>query len=83
MGSEGVWDCGQWEDCVWGRLVNTDFSAMVKQHGNLNSKNDVVWTHSREEGGEVLEFTQEKFDESFMMDEPQRLGAFRCSSVRV
>ena len=23
---------------IWGRLINTDFSAMVKENGNLNTK---------------------------------------------
>ena len=31
-------------DSVWGRLINTDFSAMVKRNGILNTKNHVVWS---------------------------------------
>ena len=27
---------------TWGRLINTDFSAMVKKNGNLNTKNDII-----------------------------------------
>ena len=34
---------------TWGRLVNTDFSAMVKKLGSLNTKNDVILSRSREE----------------------------------
>ena len=29
---------------VWGRIINTDFSAMVKMSGNINTKN-YVETH--------------------------------------
>ena len=52
---------------TWGKLVNTDFSAMVKKSGSLNTKNDIIWSRSREEAGELLEFAQQKFDESFMV----------------
>ena len=52
---------------VWGRLVNTDFSAMVKKNGNLNSKNHVVWSRSLAEAGDLVEFVQEKFEDSFMV----------------
>jgi hypothetical protein len=52
---------------VWGRLVNTDFSAMIKKTGNLNTKNDVIWSHSLEEAGSLLDFQQEKFGEAFMI----------------
>ena len=51
----------------WGKLINTDFSAMVKQHGNFNTKNHAVWGRSTEELGEMLDFHQEKFDGSFML----------------
>ncbi len=47
--------------------MNTDFSAMVKQHGDLDSENDVVWAHSREQGGDLPEFTQEKFYKASMV----------------
>ena len=55
------------ENSIWGRLINTDFSAMVKKNGNLNTKNHVVWSRSKEEAGDLLEFKQEKFDDSFMV----------------
>ena len=32
---------------VWGRVLNTDFSAMIKQHGTLNSKNNIIWSKSQ------------------------------------
>ena len=38
---------------------------MIKQHGSLNSKNDIIWSKSQEDAGERLEFGQEKFDQSF------------------
>ena len=31
---------------VWGRLINTDFSAMVKKNGTLNTRVDGVWSKS-------------------------------------
>ena len=52
---------------VWGRIINTDFSAMVKMSGNLNTKNDVVWSKSVASAGDLLDFPQEKFDTSFMI----------------
>ena len=52
---------------TWGKVVNTDFSAMVKKSGSLNTKNDIIWSKSMEEAGDLLEFTQEKYDESFMV----------------
>ena len=52
---------------VWRGLVNTDFSAMVKKNDSLNTKNDVVWSKSKDDAGELLDFGQEKYDDSFMM----------------
>lgn len=52
---------------TWGRLINTDFSAMVKKNGNLNTKNDIIWSKSMEDAGDLLEYKQEKFDDSFMV----------------
>ena len=52
---------------MWGQLVNTDFSAMVKKNGNLNTKNHVVWSRSLAEAGDLVEFVQEKFEDSFMV----------------
>ena len=44
-----------------GFLVNTDFSAKIRIHPSRNSKNDIVWTMSRNEAGDVLESQEEKF----------------------
>ena len=67
MGTIGVLNCGQWGGLSTERMANTDFSALVKQNGNLNSrndvkqngslnsKNDVVSSHSREDGGQLQE----------------------------
>ena len=52
---------------TWGRLVNTDFSAMVKKSGHLNTKNDIIWSRSMEEAGDKLEFVMEKYEDSFMI----------------
>ena len=52
---------------MWGWLVNTDFSAMVKKNGNLNTKNHGVWSRSLAEAGDLVEFVQEKFEDSFMV----------------
>ena len=35
--------------------------------GNLNTKNDVVWSKSVASAGDLLDFPQEKFDTSFMI----------------
>ena len=52
---------------VWGRLVNTDFSAMVKKNGTLNTKCDGVWSRSIAEAGDMLDYPQEKYEDSFMI----------------
>ena len=40
---------------MWRRLLNSDFSAFVKVgQGNLNTKNDVIWSHSIGEAGDLL-----------------------------
>ena len=52
---------------AWGRLINTDFRAMVMHNGSLNTKNDIIWSHSIEEAGDLLDFAQEKFEDSFMI----------------
>ena len=40
---------------------------MVKKNGSLNTKNDVIWSRSKDEAGELLDFGQEKYDDSFMV----------------
>ena len=52
---------------VWGRLINTDFSAMVKKNGTLNTRVDGVWSKSMDSAGDLLDFQQEKFGDSFMI----------------
>ena len=44
-----------------GRLINTDFSAKIKVNPARNSKNDVVWSTSRSEAGDILNSNEEKF----------------------
>ena len=54
--------------CVWRRLLNSDFSAFVKiEQGNLNTKNDIIWSHSIQEVGDLLDHQQEKFAVSLMI----------------
>ncbi len=69
---------------AWGHLVNTDFPAMVKQHGNLNSKNDVMWTNSKE-GGTSWNSPRRNLKKpcDLSWGEPQGLGAFKCPSLCV
>ena len=38
---------------ICGRLVNTDFSAMVRLNGTLNTKNNIIWSHSIQEAGDM------------------------------
>jgi hypothetical protein len=45
----------------WAKLINTDFSAKIKINGVRNSKNDVVWSGSRMEAGDLLESPEEKY----------------------
>ena len=46
---------------VWRRLINSDFSAFVKvEEGDLNTKNDAIWSHSIKEAGDLLDHQQEK-----------------------
>ena len=45
----------------WSRLVNTDFSAKIKTCPTRNSKNDIIWSTSREAAGDLLESNEEKF----------------------
>ena len=51
----------------WGRVVNTYFSAIVKKNGTLNTGCDGVWSRSIAEAGDLLDFPQEMFEESFMI----------------
>ena len=34
-------------DRMWGRLVNSDFSAKIRIFSATNTKNDIVWSWSR------------------------------------
>ena len=53
---------------IWRRLLNSDFSAFVKVgQGNLNTKNDVIWSHSINEAGDLLDHQQEKYSVSLMI----------------
>ena len=52
---------------ILSRLVNSDFSAYIRISGTHNSKNNVIWSKSRENGGELLEMTQEKFSQGEMI----------------
>ena len=45
----------------WMYLVNSDFSAFIRTHGTVNTKNDIIWSTSRDDAGDLLEHTQEKF----------------------
>ena len=38
----------------------TDFSAKIRVNPTRNSKNDVVWSHSRDEAGDKLEAEEEQ-----------------------
>ena len=43
-------------------LINTDFSAKIRVNPSRNSKNDVVWTTSRNgPAGDLLESKEEKY----------------------
>ena len=45
----------------WSKLINTDFSAKIKVSPTRNSKNDIVWSTSRGDAGDLLESNEEKF----------------------
>ena len=51
----------------WARVVNTDFSAKIKLNPTHNTKNDIVWSTSREEAGDLLECKEEKFSLGVMI----------------
>lgn len=51
----------------WSRLVNSDFSAIIRVSGVVNTKNDVIWAKSTKDGGDLLEFSQEKFAQGEMV----------------
>ena len=55
------------EGSTWFRLINTDFSAKIRVNPTRNSKNDVVWSHSRDEAGDKLEAEEEKYSASVMI----------------
>ena len=44
-----------------GWLINTDLSAKIKVNPARNGKNDVVWSTSRPEAGDILNSNEEKF----------------------
>ena len=53
---------------VWRRLINSDFSEFVKvNQGDLNTKNDVIWSHSIEEAGDLLDHKQEQYPVKLMI----------------
>ena len=52
---------------TWSRLINSDFSAYIRITGSHNSKNDVIWCESRKDGGDLLEFSEEKFAQGEMI----------------
>lgn len=45
----------------WARIVNTDFSAKIKLTPTRNSKNDIIWSTSRSNAGDLLVSSEEKF----------------------
>ena len=66
------------EGSTWFRLINTDFSAKICVNPTRNSKNDVVWSHSRDEAGDKLEAEEEKYSAGVMIWEgsvSSRLGS--------
>ena len=44
-----------------GKIINTDFSAKITTFATRNSKNDVIWSLSRESAGDMLDAPEEKF----------------------
>ena len=63
---------GLWGDKITGfskfkRLINTDFSAKIKLHPSRNSKNDIVWSGSRESASSLLGAPEEKFSAGVMV----------------
>ena len=54
-------------DRKWGRLVNSDFSAKIRISSATNTKNDIVWSSSRSDAGDLLEAKQEKFSAGEMI----------------
>ena len=48
-------------DHIMGRLVNSDFSAKICNFAATNTKNDIVWSSSRSDAGDLLEAKEEKF----------------------
>ena len=52
---------------VWERLINTEFSSMTKNQMSLNTKDYVVWTRNIGEGGNLLDFQQDKLNDNLMI----------------
>ena len=46
---------------TWSRLINSDFSAYIRNTGSHNTKTDVIWCESRKDGGDLLEFYEKMF----------------------
>ena len=51
----------------WGKIINTDFSATITTFATRNSKNDVIWSLSRESAGDMLDAPEEKFTKGHMI----------------
>lgn len=45
----------------WSRLVNSDFSAIIRVSGVVNTNNDIIWAKFTNDGGTLLELSHEKF----------------------
>ena len=54
-------------DRKWGKIINTDFSAKITTFATRNSKNDVIWSLSRESAGDMLDAPEEKFTKGHMI----------------
>ena len=70
-------DCAKWllEDygtdlgaySKWSRLANSDFSAIIRVTGSVNTKNDVIWAETLKDAGDLVEFSEEKFGQGEMV----------------
>ena len=51
----------------WSRLANSDFSAIIRVTGSVNTKNDVIWAETLKDAGDLVEFSEEKFGQGEMV----------------
>jgi len=51
----------------WGKIINTGFSAKITTFATRNSKNDVIWSLSRESAGDMFDAPEEKFTKGHMI----------------